>query len=139
MRKLKHPDPGEITLVGVLSALGDPIRLSIVASLARGGERCWSDFDVPVGGSTLSHHLKVLRLAGVIGGRQESTRCYVSLRPELDTLFPGLIRSVLKAAGGRDAGPARDGQPPSPSIRPAASSRSTACRQRARSAPGRSG
>ncbi|MFG3658668.1 ArsR/SmtB family transcription factor [Streptomyces sp. NPDC047706] len=47
----------------------------------------------PVAKSTLSHHLKVLREAGVTQTRQEGTRCYVTLRREtLDARFPGLCR-----------------------------------------------
>jgi DNA-binding transcriptional ArsR family regulator len=96
MRQLPHPKPSQITLTGVLAALSDPVRLSIVAELARRtGERPWSDFDVRVCNSTLSHHVKALRLAGIINHRKDGTRCFVSLRPELERVFPGLLKSVL--------------------------------------------
>nr|WP_279347151.1 ArsR family transcriptional regulator [Govania unica] len=85
----------EIGLTGVLCALSDPIRLAIVATLEKTGERGWGEFDFPVGKSTLSHHMKVLREAGVILHRKEGTRCWVSLRSDLDSLFPGLLQSVL--------------------------------------------
>ena len=49
MRQLRHPKAEEITLTGVLAALSDPVRLSIVFTLAEAGdERAWSDFDVEV-------------------------------------------------------------------------------------------
>ena len=95
-----HPKIDDIALVSVLAAMGDPIRLSIVRTLsAIGGEQAWSKFDLPIAQSTLSHHLKVLRTAGVIQNRQEGTRCFVSLRKkELNQRFPGLLASVLRAS-----------------------------------------
>ncbi len=96
MRQLEHPKVEEITLTGVLAALSDPVRLSVVSSLFQsGGERAWSDFDVAVGASTLSHHMQVLRLAGVINHRKDGTRCFVSIRPELERVFPGLLGCIL--------------------------------------------
>jgi DNA-binding transcriptional ArsR family regulator len=96
MKQLQHPSPGEVTLTGVLGALSDPVRLTIVSELARCGERGSSAFDCDVANSTLSHHMKVLRLAGVIQHRKEGTRCFVSLRPDLEEAFPGLVASVLR-------------------------------------------
>ena len=96
MRQYRHPVRDEITLPKVLAALSDPVRLSIVEALAKGGERGWSGFDACVANSTLSHHMKVLRLAGVISNRGDGTRCFVSLRPELEEAFPGLLHSILK-------------------------------------------
>lgn len=91
-----HPAVSELELVRVLSAMGDPIRLSIVVTLAEAGEHAWSDLDVPIAQSTLSHHLKVLRTAGVIQSRTEGTRCFVSLRRrDLNRRFPGLLKAVL--------------------------------------------
>jgi DNA-binding transcriptional ArsR family regulator len=97
MKRQTHPEPEEITLTGVLSALGDPVRLSIVVSLAQ-GERGSSDFDCNVASSTLSHHVKALREAGILHHRKEGTRCYVSLRPDLERRFPGLLEAVLRLA-----------------------------------------
>jgi DNA-binding transcriptional ArsR family regulator len=100
-RQLEHPPPGEITLARVLHALSDPVRLSVVADLAADGtERGSSEFECGVAESTLSHHLKVLRLAGVIRHRKEGTRCFVALRPELEEALPGLLAAILKARRG---------------------------------------
>jgi DNA-binding transcriptional ArsR family regulator len=99
MRQYRHPERKEITLPKVLAALSDPVRLSLVEALARGGERGWSGFDACVANSTLSHHMKVLRLAGVISNRGDGTRCFVSLRPELEDAFPGLLGSILRFSG----------------------------------------
>src|SRR4051794_5998471 len=96
MRQLEHPKIEEITLTGVLAALSHPVRLAIVCTLAKTGrERSWSDFDVDVVASTLSHHLKELRTAGVIEHRKDGTRCFVSLRPDLEKVFPGLLTCIL--------------------------------------------
>jgi DNA-binding transcriptional ArsR family regulator len=104
MRQLGHPKIEEITLTSVLAALSDPVRLSIVSALDKtGGERGWSDFDVAVGASTLSHHMQVLRLAGVINHRQDGTRCFVSLRPDLERVFPGLIGCIIGFSGNSTA------------------------------------
>jgi DNA-binding transcriptional ArsR family regulator len=89
---------GDLSLTDVLAALSDPVRLSIVASLAEceGGMSCKS-FDLPVGKSTCSHHLRVLREAGVIDQRIEGTCKLNSLRrAELDRRFPGLLNAVLR-------------------------------------------
>jgi DNA-binding transcriptional ArsR family regulator len=96
MKQLEHPTAKEICLTGVLAALSDPVRLRIVRDLAGRGECSSSAFDCQVANSTLSHHMKVLRLAGVIRHRKEGTRCFVSLRPELETAFPGLLSSILR-------------------------------------------
>ncbi|WP_165232461.1 ArsR/SmtB family transcription factor [Aquisphaera insulae] len=96
MRQLLHPKIEQATLCGVLAALSDPVRLAIVGRLADGAEHSWGDFDVGVCPSTLSHHLKTLRLAGVIDHRKDGTRCFLSLRPELERRFPGLLTSILR-------------------------------------------
>lgn len=93
-----HPDIAEVRLGEVLHALSDPLRLRIMATLARGQERGWGEFDAPVAPSTLSHHMKVLRQAGLVIHRRDGTRCMVSLRPELEERFPGLLETVLRLA-----------------------------------------
>jgi len=95
MKQLDHPDVNDMTLEAVLAALADPMRLSIVSTLSDKIEHSASAFDCDIASSTLSHHLKVLREAGVISHRKEGTRCFVSLRPELDQVFPGLLKTVL--------------------------------------------
>lgn len=87
-----------MTLVAVLSALADPVRLGIVRTLGDGAEHTQEDFDEGVAQSTLSHHMKKLRDAGVVFSRPEGTRCFVSLRErELERRFPGLLAAVLSA------------------------------------------
>ncbi|MFE9628759.1 ArsR/SmtB family transcription factor [Streptomyces sp. NPDC006527] len=85
MRDPQHPDPGDITLTRVLAALSDPIRLGLVRLLADGQERGWGELRAPVGKTTLSHHLKVLREAGITRTRQEGTRCFSSCAAQTST------------------------------------------------------
>lgn len=99
MKQPPHPLPDDFVLTDVLAALSDPVRLAIVVTLADGGEHPWGDLDLGVGPSTLSHHVKVLREAGLITHRKEGTRCFVALRAELEQIFPGLVPTVLKFAG----------------------------------------
>ncbi|MEU4409699.1 metalloregulator ArsR/SmtB family transcription factor [Streptosporangium sp. NPDC023963] len=105
MRQAHHPELGEITLTKVMAALSDPIRVGLVRVLADGRERGWGELRAPVAKSTLSHHLRVLRDAGLTRTRQEGTRCYVVLREkDLQARFPGLVRTVLTAAETDDVG-----------------------------------
>jgi DNA-binding transcriptional ArsR family regulator len=93
------PVPSEIALPRVLGALSDPTRLGIVRVLSDGAEHGWGQLRAPIAKSTLSHHLKVLREAGVTQTRQEGTRCFVTLRRDtLDARFPGLLPALLSAA-----------------------------------------
>src|SRR6266487_594821 len=97
--RIAHPERAEIELAGVLHALSDPMRLRIVAVLARGesGLTCGS-IDLPVTKSTCTHHFKVLREAGVIRQRQEGTRRVNTLRrDDLEARFPGLLATILSA------------------------------------------
>jgi hypothetical protein len=43
--------------------------------------------------------MKILREAGIAYSRPEGTMCFVSLRPELAERFPGLLPTILDAAG----------------------------------------
>jgi DNA-binding transcriptional ArsR family regulator len=72
---IAHPALEDIELASVLHALSDPVRLQIVAGLARGDERTCASFELPVTKSTCTHHFKVLREAGVRSARRASTRC----------------------------------------------------------------
>jgi DNA-binding transcriptional ArsR family regulator len=94
---LHHPERDEIELAGVLHALSDPQRLEIVRELANEpSPRPCGSFDVPVAKSTMTHHFRVLREAGVLRQERQGTTKLTSLRREdLDARFPGLLDSVL--------------------------------------------
>jgi DNA-binding transcriptional ArsR family regulator len=95
---LEMPEPEAIELVSVLDALSDPVRLQIVEALAAVGERACGLLGGQVADSTRSHHLRVLREAGVTMTRRQGTKRLVSLRrDDLDGRFPGLLDAVLDA------------------------------------------
>jgi DNA-binding transcriptional ArsR family regulator len=102
-----------VELVTVLAALAEPTRLRIVRMLAdMDGERAWKDIDLPIAQSTLSHHLKILRNAGLVQNRTEGTRCFISLRDEeLEGRFPGLLESVLACRDAMALSSGEDGAP----------------------------
>lgn len=96
MRPLKHPSADELILERVLYALSDPVRLDIVRRLADVHAASCGDLDGGRPKSTVSHHFRVLREAGLI--RTESagaTHMNQLRRAELDVRFPGLIAAIL--------------------------------------------
>jgi DNA-binding transcriptional ArsR family regulator len=102
VRTIHHPAADELDLAEVLHALSDPVRLQVIYHLANEGERPCGALSCEVSKSTLSHHLKVLREAGLTRTRADGTQRLLSLRrTELDTRFPGLLDSVLRSANGR--------------------------------------
>ncbi|MET7669434.1 ArsR/SmtB family transcription factor [Micromonospora luteifusca] len=91
-----EPDLTDIPVTTVLAALADDVRLQIVRALAEGGESACGSFDFGVSKATRSHHLKVLREAGLTRTRAAGTSRLVRLRrDELDRLYPGLLHAVL--------------------------------------------
>src|SRR5215813_14081384 len=70
-----------VDLARMFKALGDPIRLRLLSRItsAPDGEICVCDLtgdDFEVSGPTISHHLKVLREAGLIEGERRGTWIY---------------------------------------------------------------
>ncbi|MFK0295336.1 ArsR/SmtB family transcription factor [Streptomyces sp. NPDC090442] len=103
-RSLPHPSREDIRLAQVLHALADPMRLRIVCVLAAADDELnCADIELPVSKSTCTHHYRVLREHGVIQQVYRGTAKMNGLRrDDLDTLFPGLIDGVLRAAGLQD-------------------------------------
>jgi DNA-binding transcriptional ArsR family regulator len=97
MRAISHPIREQLSLPGVLHALSDPVRLEIVRTLAEGAELACGALEAPVSKSTLSHHLKVLRDAGLTRTRAVGVHRFVSLRAgDVEARFPGLLGCVLE-------------------------------------------
>ena len=97
MLPVPHPDSeGLAPLATVLRALGDPVRLELVRRMATHGEERCLPADLRVAKSTLSHHWRILREAGISRTRPEGKARWMSLRrDELDTRYPGLLDAVL--------------------------------------------
>jgi DNA-binding transcriptional ArsR family regulator len=98
MREPHHPSLDELELSAVLHALSDPARLAIVRHLASDDECSCGCFVLDLSKATLSHHLRVLREAGVTRTRPDGRQRLVSLRADdLEARFPGLLGAVLSA------------------------------------------
>jgi len=96
MRALKHPLPSDFVLERLLYALSDPVRLEIVRCLAAVAEASCGELDGGRPKSSVSHHFRVLRDAGLVQTRNVGTTHMNSLRSaELDLRFPGLLDCIL--------------------------------------------
>jgi DNA-binding transcriptional ArsR family regulator len=101
MRAMRHPKSEDIELTRVLYALSDPLRLDVVRRLDREGEATCAALDCGRPKSSMSHHFRVLRDSGVVRTRTDGTAHMNELRrAELDSLFPGLLDSILASGGG---------------------------------------
>jgi ArsR family transcriptional regulator, arsenate/arsenite/antimonite-responsive transcriptional repressor len=74
-------------------ALADPTRLAIVNRLAGAGEVCVCAFvdDLGLSQPTISHHLRVLREAGLVEARRRGTWGYYRLVPETVAALAGAL------------------------------------------------
>src|SRR3546814_17628072 len=91
-----YPETAAIELTRVLYALSDPVRLDVVRQLDREGEASCTALDRGRPKSSMSHHFRVLRDAGVVRTRCEGTAHMNKLRREdLDRRFPGLLAEAL--------------------------------------------
>lgn len=92
------------TLAPMFRALGDPVRLRLLSLIAsHGGEVCVCDLTprFTLSGPTISHHLKVLREAGLIDCERRGTWVYYWLQPGvLDRLAAVLDTDKLQTAAG---------------------------------------
>lgn len=90
-------------LARAFKAFGDPVRLRLLSLIAShaGGEACVCDLTgaFELSGPTISHHLKVLREAGIIDGERRGTWIYYRVRTEMlgvlsETLLPEFVPST---------------------------------------------
>lgn len=95
-----HPAKDDISLAGVLGALADPMRLKIVRNMLSDKEcmSCSEAAPCPdMAKSTLSHHFRILREAGVIRTAKQGVENRNTVRKDdIDARFPGLLKLVLK-------------------------------------------
>ena len=102
MDDVVEPPAEDFQLPRVLAALADPHRLATVRFLASHGES-WcaqvrQEAGLELSKSTFSHHLRIMREAGLVTKRIQGAKGYAQLRKEdVDRRFPGLLDSVLNA------------------------------------------
>jgi ArsR family transcriptional regulator, arsenate/arsenite/antimonite-responsive transcriptional repressor len=83
--------------VQMLQAVADPVRLSILRQLAAAGDAvCACDFTecCTVSQPTVSHHLKVLRDAGVVTTTRQGTYIKYRLAPDFARRWADLSTSL---------------------------------------------
>jgi DNA-binding transcriptional ArsR family regulator len=101
--ELSHPGEDAVELTAVLSALAEPARLTIVRTVGEiagdGSVACtdvWEKSGLTATKSTMSHHYKVLREAGLVVMWWVGAKKHVRLRRELvDVRWPGLLDAIL--------------------------------------------
>jgi ArsR family transcriptional regulator len=91
MRTTLDPD------VRLLHALADPTRLAIVRQLASDDQVCACDFTAccDVSQPTVSHHLKVLREAGVVTSEKRGTWVFYRLDPAAATRLAAIAGTLV--------------------------------------------
>jgi DNA-binding transcriptional ArsR family regulator len=102
MDDVVEPAAGDMLLPKVLAALADPHRLATVRFLACNGESWCAQVRQEAGleltKSTFSHHLRILREAGLVTKRIQGAKGYAQLRKtDVDRRFPGLLDSIINA------------------------------------------
>ncbi|OBS01332.1 transcriptional regulator [Mycobacterium gordonae] len=85
---LREPlgEPAAVEMAKKLKALADPVRLRLFSAIAShsGGEACVCDISggIDVSQPTVSHHLKVLRDAGLLTSERRASWVYYAVVPE---------------------------------------------------------
>ena len=90
-----------VELAPMFKALGDPVRLRLLSLIASAGsEACVCDlndaFDLTQ--PTISHHLKVLREAGLVTSERRGTWVYYRHHPEALTRLAAVLDTAVVAA-----------------------------------------
>ncbi|GAC1663478.1 MAG: hypothetical protein NVS9B8_02540 [Candidatus Limnocylindrales bacterium] len=85
--------------VQLLQALGHPTRLAIVRELTAGDEVCACDFTscCDVSQPTVSHHLRILKEAGVLEAERRGTWIYYRIVPAAAGRLRALAGELLGA------------------------------------------
>jgi DNA-binding transcriptional ArsR family regulator len=97
MRSYNHPAAEEFVLERLFAALSDPVRLHIVRHLSTVTAATCGELDGGRPKSSMSHHFRILREAGLVKTEVMGTAHLNTLRrAELNARFPGLIDAILK-------------------------------------------
>jgi ArsR family transcriptional regulator len=95
-------------LAGMFKALSDPVRLRLLSLIAshEGGEACVCDLSGPfdVTQPTISHHLRVLREAGLIDGERRGTWVYYRVLPVALERLGSVLATGDRITAGAGAG-----------------------------------
>lgn len=87
----------------IFKALGDPVRLRLLGVIAEhaGGEACVCDISVTFDLSqpTISHHLKVLRDAGLLESERRATWVYYRVVPAVLTQLSMFLSATADVSG----------------------------------------
>ena len=83
--------------IRLLAALADPTRLAIVRELAASNETCACDFTATcdVGQPTVSHHLRVLREAGIVTSERRGQWIFYRLAPDTAQRLGAIARDLV--------------------------------------------
>jgi ArsR family transcriptional regulator len=83
----------------MFKALGDPVRLRLMSLIAATSEACVCDLtdSFEVSGPTISHHLRVLREAGLVDSERRGTWVYYWVRPEAFRQLGALLQIAAPA------------------------------------------
>jgi ArsR family transcriptional regulator, arsenate/arsenite/antimonite-responsive transcriptional repressor len=80
----------------MFKALGDPVRLRLMSMIASTAEVCVCDLNdaFEVSGPTVSHHLRVLREAGLVDSERRGTWVFYRVRPAALERLGGLLTAA---------------------------------------------
>jgi ArsR family transcriptional regulator len=98
--------------IRLLTALADPVRLSIVRQLSACDACCVCDLDAcgDVSQPTVSHHLRILREAGLVRAERRGTWMWYSLEPAAVERLGSIARELVPAEPRRITGSRRPGR-----------------------------
>lgn len=100
MKSSYSPNLKKMPLSSIFYALSDPARLEIIRMLLEEDETSCGQCKTALSKSTMSHHFKVLREAGLIQRREEGKVHFISLREEeLESRLPGFVELLRKCKG----------------------------------------
>ncbi|BBY31565.1 metalloregulator ArsR/SmtB family transcription factor [Mycolicibacterium sediminis] len=97
-------EPAAVEMAKTLKALADPVRLRLFSAIAShsGGEACVCDISggIDVSQPTVSHHLKVLRDAGLLTSERRASWVYYAVVPEALQDISALVNLNTAALAG---------------------------------------
>ena len=94
---LRLPSAEADQLAAMFKALGHPVRLQIVELLGRyGGQVCVCDVEsqFDLSQPTISHHLRILREAGLVAAEQRGQWAFYHVRPAALERLRGVVDSL---------------------------------------------